>query len=157
MKPLRILALFALAALLGLTAHVWNPYTKAVTKAANAGCVTDTECQQMFGGDGYGGIPAEFTIDAYEDGSGVLYKGEQEIATFDSDFFLWDCTENGNGICGEGWDEYANVVQGHHCQEFVVANNPARNLGSDLSFTYCTDGDLDWHVADDVDVEGEVV
>jgi hypothetical protein len=41
------------------------------------------------------------TLHVYEDGAGVLYDGNIEIATFPADTFMWDCHKYGNGICGE--------------------------------------------------------
>lgn len=36
----------------------------------------------------------------YEDGSGVLYIGNQEVATYPADTFVWHCATMGNRVCG---------------------------------------------------------
>lgn len=37
----------------------------------------------------------------YEDGSGVLYDGDQEVATYPAGTFPWDCHKDGNRVCGD--------------------------------------------------------
>lgn len=45
--------------------------------------------------------PAPYTgVDVFEDGSGVQYVEGREVATFPEDTFAWDCTVQGNRICG---------------------------------------------------------
>lgn len=40
------------------------------------------------------------SLERYEDGSGVLYEGDREVATFPEDTFTWDCHTQGNMKCG---------------------------------------------------------
>jgi hypothetical protein len=37
----------------------------------------------------------------YEDGSGVLYIGDTEVATYPADTFVWHCATMGNHVCGD--------------------------------------------------------
>lgn len=88
-----------------------------------------------------------YALDVYEDGSGVLYHDDLEVYTFDSDSFPWDCTDNGNAICGP---DAPAEVQGYRCAQWVYAPDQ-------VVLHYCTDGDFDTWKADDVDAEGETI
>lgn len=126
------------AVLLGVTAQLWNPYTRALTAAA-----ATPEA-----------APATYYVDAYEDGSGVVYENHkgavpQEIATLPEYLLPWDCTGNGNGECGpKPWEP--GVYDHTACVQFVVER-------IDTTIKWCTDGLTDWWPATDTDAEGEVV
>lgn len=74
----------------------------------------------------------DYTIDVYEDGSGVLYLGHKEVHTYGSDFFPWDCTDNGNEVCGA---TAPASVRGYKCKSFRFR---------DQDMSYCTDGTFTW-------------
>lgn len=42
-----------------------------------------------------------YTVVIEEDGSGVQYIGDREVATFPEDTFVWDCHTMGNRTCGK--------------------------------------------------------
>lgn len=44
--------------------------------------------------------PPAYFVEVYEDGSGVQYIRNREVATFPADTFVWDCRAMGNGVCG---------------------------------------------------------
>jgi hypothetical protein len=89
-----------------------------------------------------------YKIDAYEDGSGVLYDlDDNELWTFDSDFLPWDCTDNGNSICGP---DAPAEVRGPSCVEYFYTRD-------DAVIRYCTDGTVSDRAGDDVDAEGETI
>ena len=108
-------------------------------------------------GDIHASQPAiTYAVDAYEDGSGVVYmnrKGETplEVATLPENILPWDCNTNGNMYCGE------NVTSDGGCTQFVIAADNRPALVRDLTIAYCTDGMVNWWDATDVDVEGEVI
>jgi hypothetical protein len=88
-----------------------------------------------------------FHIEAYEDGSGWLYEGDNKIYQFDSDMLPWDCTNNGNADCGP---DAPAEVRGFKCTEFFYPRD-------DAVIQYCTDGTTRDRAGDDVDAEGETI
>lgn len=46
-------------------------------------------------------LPEPPDLVIYEDGSAVLYKGDQEIHTYPPETFPWHCETMGNKICGD--------------------------------------------------------
>lgn len=106
----------------------------ADARIAQLGCTTDAECEALTGYDMTGTPVAwkkpttNYSVDAYEDGSGVLYDGDTEIATYGEGFFPWDCTDNGNEICGP---KAPSSIRGYKCKTF-------RYHAAKLQ--YCTDG-----------------
>lgn len=94
---------------------------------------------------------AHYTIDAYEDGSGVLYRVQgrryTEIWTFDSDMLPWDCTRNGNATCGPNAPQ---SMRGPSCTEFFYTP-------TDEVIRYCTNGKTTSRKGNDADSEGEQI
>lgn len=89
----------------------------------------------------------KYTIDAFEDGSGWLLRNGKKVYTFDSDMLPWDCTENGNAICGP---DAPAEVRGYRCTEFFY--NPTSTV-----IRYCTDGKVTTRPGNDADAEGEQI
>lgn len=91
---------------------------------------------------------SNFRIDAYEDGSGILLDHEgNELYTFDSEMLPWDCTDNGNAICGP---DAPAEVRGPSCVDFFYTRD-------DAVIRYCTDGTTRDRAGNDADAEGETI
>lgn len=93
----------------------------------------------------------KYLIDAYEDGSGVLYRVQgrrhTEIWTFDEGALPWDCTRNGNAVCGPNAPQ---SMRGPSCVEYFYTP-------TDEVIRYCTNGKTISRRGNDADAEGEQI
>lgn len=103
-------------------------------------------------------LPRVAVTAAHEDGSGVVIwqirgRGWAGIRLGEG-VLRWDCTENGNRICGP---TAPSEVRGPSCGTFVLTATPQRRLTDSLAVTYCTTGRTSVRRATDEDAEGEVL